>query len=293
MFGPKAKDNEEIGGLLNAGHRGGAVAGRCVVRGNLIKTEEIPAYCAVALAGLGDLPDVILTRSVIIRMRRRAPDERVEPYRRRDHAPAGHALRDKLSSWIGGIEQALTHARPAMPEGVVDRDADVWEPLIAIADAAGGEWPELARVTAVTIATHSKAATPSLGIRLLSDLREVFRDAVQLPTTTILKRLCEIEDAPWGDMRGKQLDARGLAQRLKKYGITRGTIRAGQTTAKGYTFADLHDEFVRYLSPLGYPHYGTVTSVTSDTASDPDEDGGWFGESPAHSAARMAAGARS
>ena len=61
-------------GLLNAGHRKGAVAGRCVVRGKSVETVEYPAYCAVAMAGLGDLPDTILTRSVVIRMRRRAPE---------------------------------------------------------------------------------------------------------------------------------------------------------------------------------------------------------------------------
>ncbi len=77
VFGPKAKDNEEIRGLLNAGHRKGAVAGRCVVAGKQVKTEEIPAYCAVALAGLGGLPDTILSRAVVLRMRRRAPDEQV------------------------------------------------------------------------------------------------------------------------------------------------------------------------------------------------------------------------
>ena len=74
---------EEIRGLLNAGHRKGAVAGRCVVRGKEVFTEELPAYCAVAMAGLGYLPDTILTRSVIVNMRRRAPNETVEPYRRR------------------------------------------------------------------------------------------------------------------------------------------------------------------------------------------------------------------
>src|SRR5262245_36523158 len=83
VFGPKAKENEEIRGLLNAGHRRGAVAGRCVVRGKTVETEEIPAYCAVALAGLGWLPDTILSRSIIIRMRRRGPQERVSPFRRR------------------------------------------------------------------------------------------------------------------------------------------------------------------------------------------------------------------
>ena len=81
VFGPKAKDNEEIRGLLNAGHRRGAVAGRCVVRGKTVETEEIPAYCAVALAGLGWLPDTLMSRSIVIRMRRRAPTETVKPSR--------------------------------------------------------------------------------------------------------------------------------------------------------------------------------------------------------------------
>ncbi len=266
VFGPKAKDNEEIRGLLNAGHRQGAVAGRCVVRGKQIETEEIPAYCAVALAGLDDLPDTIRTRSVVVRMRRRAPNEQVEPYRRRDHAPQGHALRDLLADWAGKAEDGLGQARPEMPHGIVDRDADVWEPLIAIADAAGGDWPDLARVSAVTLVTSSKAATPSLGIRLLEDLRTVFENHDQLPTSLILERLNGMDDAPWGDLRGKALDARSLAQRLKKYEVRRTTIRIGDSTAKGYTRADLHDAWQRYLSPLGSPPYGSVTSVTKDTA---------------------------
>lgn len=86
LFGPKAEDNEDIRGMLNAGHRRGATAGRCVVRGKTVETEELPAYCAVALAGLGDLPGTVLTRSVVVRMRKRAPDERVEPWRRRKEA---------------------------------------------------------------------------------------------------------------------------------------------------------------------------------------------------------------
>src|SRR5215217_7955746 len=73
VFGPRAKDNEDIRGMLNAGHRKGAMAGRAVLKGNTVTTEELPAYCAVALAGLDDLPDTIMTRSVVIRMRRRAP----------------------------------------------------------------------------------------------------------------------------------------------------------------------------------------------------------------------------
>lgn len=274
VFGPKAKNNEEIRGLLNAGHRKGAVAGRCIVRGKEIHTEEIPAYCAVALAGLDDLPDTIRTRSVLIRMRRRAPGETVEPYRRRLHADEGHELRGELAVLIGDSEAVLRSAMPEMPEGVVDRDADVWEPLLAIADLAGGEWPSLARVAAVTLVTDSKAGTPSLGVKLLSDLRTIFGEAEQMRTDEVLEELCALDESPWGDMRGKALDARGLARRLSKYDVKPKTIRTATGTAKGYSQESLHDAWERYLSTetsLGSPHNGNVTAVTCETPKDHED----------------------
>jgi hypothetical protein len=144
VFGPKAKENEEIRGLLNAGHRRGAVAGRCVTRGKEVFTEEIPAYCAVALAGIGWLPETILSRSVLIRMQRRKPGEMIQPFRRRKEVDAGHKLRDRLARWASCVGQTV-ELPDIMPAGVEDRDADVWEALIAVANAAGGDWPERAK----------------------------------------------------------------------------------------------------------------------------------------------------
>ena len=143
VFGPKAKENEEIRGLLNAGHRRGAVAGRCVVHGKTVTTEDIPAYCAVALAGLGWLPDTLMSRSIILRMRRRGPHEKVMPFRRRIYAREGHGLRNKIAAWGAGAIKDMTEARPEMPDGIEDRDADVWEALLAIAQAAGEHWPNV------------------------------------------------------------------------------------------------------------------------------------------------------
>jgi hypothetical protein len=99
VFGPKAKDNEEIRALLNAGHRRGAVAGRCVAQGQKVVTEEISAYAAVALAGLGWLPDTILSRSVIVRMRRRAANEQIESFRHRTVKPEGEGIRYLIEVW--------------------------------------------------------------------------------------------------------------------------------------------------------------------------------------------------
>lgn len=249
VFGPKAKDNEDLRGLLNSGHRRGAMAGRCVVRGKVVETEELPAYCAVAVAGLGDLPDTILTRSVIIKMRRRAPGEQVEPFRHRVHAGEGAQLANSLAFWAEDIEDKLTDIWPEMPAGIVDRAADVWEALLAVADAAGGTWPERARAAAVALVAASMGGEPSLGIRLLSDLRDIFSglDAVAAGTDELLTKLREVEEGPWADLRGKPIDARGLSSRLRKYEVKPKNLRVNGSVIKGYSREDLHDVFLRYL----------------------------------------------
>ena len=246
--------------MLNAGHRRGAVAGRCVVKGNIIETEEFPAYCAVALAGLGGLPDTIISRSVVIRMRRRGPAEPVEPFRRRAHVHDGHELRDKLEIWARDYAPSAIGVWPEMPVGIKDRDADVWEALLAVADLAGGGWPHRARVSAVALVAASKGSTPSLGVKLLSDLRDVLGDCGQLPTQLILEALHQLDELPWGDLRGKPLDARGLSQRLRPYDIKPTTIRTANGTPKGYRRTDMIDAWSRYLDP---PLQETTTTATS------------------------------
>ena len=261
VFGPKAKENEEIRGLLNAGHRRGAVAGRCVVHGKTVVTEEIPAYSAVALAGLGWLPDTILSRSIIIRMRRRHAGEQVEPFRRRIHATDGDRIRAMIETWSQGISSVTIW--PDLPQEIQDRDADVWEALISVADAVGGEWPKRARAAAVALVAAGQERDPSLGVRLLSDLRMVFGDDTMMPTKVILRKLAEIEEAPWGDIKGKPLDERGIARRLKEYGIRSKNLKldAG-AVAKGYTRADLFDAWARYLPPSPDNSATTATHAT-------------------------------
>jgi uncharacterized protein DUF3631 len=262
VFGPKAKENEEIRGLLNAGHRRGAVAGRCIVRGKNIETEEIPAYSAVALAGLGWLPDTILSRSIIIRMRRRHAGERVESFRRRIHAKEGERVRSLIEVWASSHADDMTLPEH-LPAEIQDRDADVWEPIIAIADMVGGNWPKLARVAAVALVAESKEAEPSLGVRLLSDLRTVFGNADKMSTKMLLAALIAVEESPWGDLRGKPLDERGLANRLRPYDIKSGPVRIGEIVSRGYKRSDLFDAWTRYLPPLPDTRVTSATSATS------------------------------
>ncbi|MGX9921916.1 DUF3631 domain-containing protein [Streptomyces sp. NPDC002248] len=257
IFGPKAGDNEQLRGFINAGHARGRPTYRCVGDGSNQQVQGFPSYCAVAVAGLGSLPDTILTRSVIIRMRRRARNEKVEPFRTRIHVPQGNEIRDRLAQWAESVAEQITGAFPTMPEGISDRPADVWEPLLAIADAAGGDWPERARAACVTFVAASRANDKgSIGIRLLTDLRDhVMTGIDRLPTVAILDRLNSMDDAPWADLNGKPLDNRRLSKMLAEYmsadnePIASRNIKTGASVLKGYYAADLHDAWQRYCPP--------------------------------------------
>ncbi len=253
VFGPKAaSSNEEIRGMLNAGHRNGAVAGRCVVRGKIVETEELPAYCAVAMAGLNDLPDTIMTRAVVVRMKRRSPLEKVEPWRRRINAPDAEKLRDRLETWAAAVHDRALNYWPIMPEGIEDRDADAWEALLAMADLAGGHWPDTARVAAVADVADPMGKAPSLGVMLLLDIRTIFskEGTDHLSSACVVTQLKEIEESPWGSINrdGSALSQRGLGQRLSRYGIKSGNIRGDDSKVfKGYFRDQFVDTWIRYL----------------------------------------------
>jgi len=188
-----------------------------------------------------------------------------------------------------------------MPDGIEDRNADVWEALLAMADAAGGDWPDRARRAALALVADSQAAPPSLGIRLLADLRVVFAEHEHLSTEAIIAALVAMDEAPWADLRGKPIEARSLARRLARYGVKPHTVRVGDRTPKGYSRDDLFDPWSRYLpavsdvadvadsyrerpkgdptnavtdqGPLPLSPKGSDTSATSDTTLFDDEQG--------------------
>jgi hypothetical protein len=108
---------------------------RVAGEGGNMRPREYRAYCAVALAGLGHLPQTIATRAITIPMRRRAPDGLVRPYRERITRPEGEQLRRRLAAWVQRHGDGIPEA-PELPGGVTDRPADCWEPLVAIGDAA-------------------------------------------------------------------------------------------------------------------------------------------------------------
>lgn len=253
--GQKSDGNEDLRGLLNSGYRKGATAGRAAIRGKEIVTEEWPSYCAVALAGLNQLPDTLMTRSIVIGMKRRRHDQHVHPYRRRVNQAEAHNLADRLAVFAARSHNRLADAWPELPEGIEDRDADVWEPIIAIADAAGGHWPTTAREAAVLMVAESQKKPATLGIKLLADIRTILVD--RMSTNDLLAELHAMDTAPWGNVKGEPIDARFLARVLSKYEIpTNNTVKIDGRAVKGYQRSHFADAWDRYLAPTAETESG-------------------------------------
>jgi Protein of unknown function (DUF3631) len=246
-----SESNERLRAVINAGYRSGATVGRCV--GSAHDVQQFPVFCAVAMAGIGNLPETVMSRSIVIRMRRRVPSETIEAFRPRIHESEGHYLRDQLSIWMIAAGPAIGAATPHLPDGVTDRAADIWEPMIAIADHAGGQWPARARAAALAMAGAGVERPVTLGVRLLTDLRTVFGDAVALPTATLIERLKHPEtwgleaDTPWGDLYGVGLESRRLAVLLRPYGVRPQKVTVNGANLQGYRRESLSDAWQRYV----------------------------------------------
>ncbi|GAA1677471.1 DUF3631 domain-containing protein [Microbacterium lacus] len=255
--GGKSDMNEDLRGLLNSGYRRGAVAGRAAARGREIVTEEWPSFCPVALAGLNQLPDTLMTRSVVIAMKRRRHDQRVEPYRRRVNGAEALDHYESVSDFMTRSVALIEGAWPELPESIQDRDADVWEPLLAVADAAGSHWPTTARGAAVRLVAAAKDKPATLGIRLLADIRTALGDEERISTVELLDRLVSMDTAPWSNLKGEPIDARFLARNLTRYEIeTNNTIKIQGRPVKGYMRWHFADAWDRYLPSPAPPEVG-------------------------------------
>lgn len=258
------KDNEDMRGLLNAGHtRTTAYTVRTV--GDDHTPKRFNLWGAKAISGIGKLADTIMDRAIILELRRKLDCETVDRIR---HAEAGlfEAIQRKLCRFAEDHADDIRQAKPSLPEELNDRAQDNWEPLLAIADTAGGVWPELARKAALTI-SGDKQATQSTGTELLEDIREVFdtKGINRIFTHKLVEALCEDSEKPWETYnRGKPITPRQLSRRLSEYGIISKSIRIDYENKKGFEKDQFEEAFARYLNISPIP---PVSNVTTSQAS--------------------------
>jgi len=243
--------NEELRALLNAGHTPDHAF---VVRSVPVGDKEwaphkFSVWCPIVIAAIGNLPDTVEDRSIIIPMRRRHGGESLEPARRRT-LQALAPLTQKAARWAADNLAALREAPPpAMPDTLNDRAADSWEPLIAIADRVGGDWPDRARKAALALSGDREHDSETLAIELLRDIRAVFqeRDTEWIASRELVEALVALDSRPWGEIsRGRPLTPNRLARMLRSFGVYFQRRHA----ANGYALGDLQDAFLRYIPSI-------------------------------------------
>jgi len=245
------KGSDDLKGILNSGHsRTSAFVVRTV--GDDHDPRTFGTWGPKTIALIGQLPATLASRSIHIELRRLAPDETVEPFRA-DRPPADFdRLRQQAWRWAKDHLDELSESEPHVPGGLRGRAADNWRHLLAIADAAGGEWPVRARAAAETLAgSRAEGDDDAVTTALLADLRDLFekRGEDRLASSVIVKHLGAMEERPWSEWKqGKQMSARQLAALLKPFKVEPRSIRLSDNkTAKGYLLKDLRDAFERYL----------------------------------------------
>jgi Protein of unknown function (DUF3631) len=273
VFRDHSDKYEEVRAVINAGHRRGATVRRSVPGPkNTWVVKRFQVFGPKALAGIGKLPDTVTDRSIPILMLKRKRTEPVEKFRQR-------TVREDAAPIVADLAEALSAQPPALeadiPAELPDRAGDAWEPLLAIADVAGGVWPARARLAAIVLHA-SRDQDDSLGLRLLADTRLVFaaRGTERISTADLIGALQADEEGPWSSERFP-LTAHRLARLLSAFGIASKQLRIGQVSLKGYereTFVDIWD---RYLpaSPLEAKHRNTEHERSFDVSDRTPSDG--------------------
>ena len=241
--------NDELRGVLNSGHRRDTAK---VIRtaGDEHEPRVFSTWGAKAIAQIGKPPATLEDRAIVLQMKRKNPGEPVEWFRPERKSAELEVLRRKIMRWAADNLEVLREADPQIPDGLHDRAADNWRPLLAIADAAGGPWPELARRDALLLSGPESTEENSAGVQLLADLRHLFREMKVgfLASETVVQELNGLEERPWAEWKkGKPITKVQVASLLRKFGVRpKQTWLKGQAE-RGYELADFHDPFSRYL----------------------------------------------
>jgi hypothetical protein len=240
---------EELRGILNAGCNQESAY---VVRIDPAEAGSIydglrkySCWCPKVIAAIGELPETLADRCIVVTMQRKRSGEVCERLRKLN----GEEWRRKCARFVADNAAAIEAAEPSVPEGLNDRAVDIWEPLLALADIAGGIWPELAREAATGL-SGGKEDVCQCGL-LLRHIQVVFTmmETDKLFSRTLVDYLMKMKNPPWaGLLKGKVLTDVWLAQQLRRVGVTPRTVWIDGATARGYVVADFADAFARYAT---------------------------------------------
>jgi hypothetical protein len=243
---------DEMAGILNAGYRKGNAYVMRVAEGKQRQTglAKYSCWCPKVMAAIGRLPDTLADRCIVITMQRKLAGETCERLRDLGATQFGR----RCAEFVEQHRDRIASVRPEIPAALNDRAADIWEPLLAIADIAGGEWPQLARDAALQLSASDNELTP-LGY-FLKDLRNwiVINKWDRVLSRDIVSSFNPVHDRPWEDLRrGREINEWWLSLQLRGLGLRPKMMRAGEARGRGYLFEEVEAVYRRYVPTVETP----------------------------------------
>lgn len=276
-------DNADLRGILNSGttRRLGFVIRSVKVRRpdgqEEYKQVKMATFGPKAIGMIGDVPWILKTRTIEIRMQRIAAAEknRIEKLTEAHcQSPEWKELCQKLQRWADDYRVTLQEISPSIPDDFAARTEDNWLPLLSIAQLAGEDHSKAALDAARFFVDKQDDDSGTLRIRLLLDVQQIFAEEKEdrLSSAEIIRLLTKNEDGPWIEFgkRKKPITASDLASMLKGFPVRPHQIRAkkdGKETDdirfNGYMLDDFAHAFRRYLKPKSE---GVATDDTQEPA---------------------------
>jgi 5S rRNA maturation endonuclease (ribonuclease M5) len=233
--------------ILQAGFRKGGRVTRCV--GHDHDLEEFDVFCPKVIAAIGHLPDTLRDRAIVIPMRRKLKSEKTERYRFRKVAELAAGAASSAAVWAEKHRQSVEETYVKLDlDFLEDREADIWEPIFAIASIAVPR--RLAELKRIALSLSSEKlqidVDESLGIRLLADIRTVFAKLKgdRIITDGLLDRLRALPESNWAE-----LNAVRLARMLRPFKIAPRQLWYEDGNFRGYELEDFAASFETYLPP--------------------------------------------
>jgi len=249
--------NEELRGILNAGYRrktayvvrvshersGGrnGSGGNTGRRGSRYspRLARFSSWCPKIMASIGQLPETLAHRCIVIPMQRKGAGDSCERLRNMDLEQAG-ILRRCCARYVLDYAHEIAKHQPAIPSELNDRAADIWEPLFVLADMARGRWPQDAREAALALTTKAQEGGPTA--ELAADLLRCFehRTPDRLLSRDLVQDLSGVGARPWREgLQASDLTPRWLSRCLSPHGVRPRNIRVGQEIGRGYCLEDV------------------------------------------------------
>jgi hypothetical protein len=210
--------------------------------------ERFNTFCPVLLAGIenSNIPDTILDRSVVIRMKRRVVSEPIERFKTRYKAEA-RELRERISQWAQENMGAAKDVVPAISEDLDDRYADICEPLFIVTELIGlahlTRWKTYVRDAIGSYAQKRVDEESSRGILWLKEVRHIIGDKKRIFKQEILKEL-EIRL----DMHRNTVNALFRKFDIPKEHSIQIRTKDGDKIERGWYAYEWRDVFSRYLN---------------------------------------------